>query len=111
MSSNPKIQVKDLNSSPDEVLNFEKEKIEIVNLGDLTVARVTLQLGLYFYLQIIARILNRIYFMIKWMLSICSSSSLQHRLDVRRVEGRLFTKLFLQLYFALQAFANNCKYC
>jgi hypothetical protein len=35
MSSNPKIQVKDLNSSPDEVLNFEKEKIEIVNLGDL----------------------------------------------------------------------------
>jgi hypothetical protein len=45
MSSNPKIQVKDLNSSPDEVLNFEKEKIEIVNLGDLTVARVTLEPG------------------------------------------------------------------
>lgn len=45
MSSNPKIQVKDLNSSPDEVLNFEKEKIEIVKVGDLTVARVTLQPG------------------------------------------------------------------
>jgi hypothetical protein len=26
-------------------LNFEKEKIEIVNLGDLTVARVTLEPG------------------------------------------------------------------
>jgi hypothetical protein len=41
MSSNPKIQVKDLNSAPDEVLNFEKEKIEIVNLGDLTAVGVT----------------------------------------------------------------------
>ncbi|MGC1133732.1 MAG: cupin domain-containing protein [Nitrososphaeraceae archaeon] len=45
MSSSSKVQVKDLNSSPDEVLNFEKEKIEIVNLGDLTVARVTLEPG------------------------------------------------------------------
>jgi quercetin dioxygenase-like cupin family protein len=45
MTSNSKIQLKDLNSSPDEVLTFEKEKIEIVNLGDLTVARVTLQPG------------------------------------------------------------------
>jgi hypothetical protein len=30
MSSNSKIQIKDLNPSPDEVLTFEKEKIEIV---------------------------------------------------------------------------------
>jgi len=45
MSSTPKIQVKNLDSSPDEVLNFEKEKIEIVSIGDLVVARVTLQPG------------------------------------------------------------------
>ncbi len=43
MSSTTKIQVKNLNSSPDEVLNYEKEKIEIVSIGDLTVASVTLQ--------------------------------------------------------------------
>lgn len=42
MSSNPKIQIKDLNSLPYEVLNFEKEKIEVVDLGDLTVVRAIL---------------------------------------------------------------------
>jgi hypothetical protein len=41
MAINPKILVKDLNSSPDEVLSFE----EIVNLGDLAVARVMLEPG------------------------------------------------------------------
>lgn len=45
MSSIAKIQVKNHDFSPDEVLNFEKEKIEIVSIGDLTVARVTLQPG------------------------------------------------------------------
>ncbi|MGH9953965.1 MAG: hypothetical protein ACRD5J_20305 [Nitrososphaeraceae archaeon] len=42
MSSNPKIQIKDLNSLSYEVLNFEKEKIEVVDLGDLTVVRAIL---------------------------------------------------------------------
>jgi hypothetical protein len=45
MSSTAKIHVKNLDSSPDEVLNFEKERIEIVSIGDLTVAKVTLQPG------------------------------------------------------------------
>lgn len=44
MPSIPKPKIKNLDSSP-EVLNFEKEKIEIVSIGDLTVARVTLQPG------------------------------------------------------------------
>lgn len=43
MSTIPKIQIKNLEASPDEVLESEKEKIELVSLGDLTVARVTLQ--------------------------------------------------------------------
>jgi hypothetical protein len=45
MRSATKIQTKNLHSSPDEVLTSEKEKIEMVSLGDLTVARVTLQPG------------------------------------------------------------------
>ena len=45
MSTIPKIQIKNLEASPDEVLESEKEKIELVSLGDLTVARVTLQPG------------------------------------------------------------------
>jgi hypothetical protein len=38
-------QVKNLDSSPDEILTSEKEKIEIVSIGYLTVARATLQPG------------------------------------------------------------------
>lgn len=45
MSSTTKIQAKNLDFSSDEVLTFEKEKIEIVNLGDLTIARATLEPG------------------------------------------------------------------
>ena len=45
MSATAKIQMKNLETSPDEVLISEKEKIEMVSLGDLTVARVTLQPG------------------------------------------------------------------
>jgi hypothetical protein len=45
MSSSTTIQVKSLDSSLDEELSFEKERIEIVNLGDLTVARAILQPG------------------------------------------------------------------
>jgi len=41
--SSTKIQAKNLDSSPDGILKFEKERIEIVNLGELTEARVTLQ--------------------------------------------------------------------
>lgn len=37
--------MKNPDSSPDEVLTSEMEKIEIVSLGDFTVARVTLQPG------------------------------------------------------------------
>jgi hypothetical protein len=45
MSSASRIQAKNLETSPDEVLVSEKEKIEMVSIGDLTVARVTLQPG------------------------------------------------------------------
>jgi hypothetical protein len=44
MTSASKILTKSL-KSPDETLMFEKEKIEIVNLGNTTIARVTLELG------------------------------------------------------------------
>jgi hypothetical protein len=37
MTSTSKVQKKSL-GSPDETLTFEKEKIEIVNLGNVTVA-------------------------------------------------------------------------
>jgi hypothetical protein len=40
MTSISKVQKKSL-KSPDETLTFEKEKIEIVNLGNVTIARVT----------------------------------------------------------------------
>jgi quercetin dioxygenase-like cupin family protein len=45
MTSTNKIQTKNLHTSPDKVLTCEKEKTEMVSLGDLTVARVTLQPG------------------------------------------------------------------
>jgi quercetin dioxygenase-like cupin family protein len=44
MASTSKVQKKSL-ESPDETLKFEKEKIEIVNLGNVTIARVTLEPG------------------------------------------------------------------
>ena len=44
MTSTSKVQKKSL-ESPDETLTFEKEKIEIVNLGNVTIARVTLEPG------------------------------------------------------------------
>lgn len=44
MTSTSKILAKSL-KSPDETLMFEKEKIEIVNLGNATIARVTLEPG------------------------------------------------------------------
>ena len=44
MTSTSKILTKSL-KSPDEMLMFEKEKIEIVNLGNATIARVTLEPG------------------------------------------------------------------
>jgi hypothetical protein len=39
-----KLQRKNLDS-PDETLNFEKEKIQIVNLGSFSIAKVTLEPG------------------------------------------------------------------
>jgi len=39
-----KLQKKSLNS-PDEIISSEKEKIELVNLGGFTIARVTLEPG------------------------------------------------------------------
>jgi hypothetical protein len=44
MTSTSKVLTKSL-KSPDETLTFEKEKIEIVNLGNATIARVTLEPG------------------------------------------------------------------
>jgi hypothetical protein len=44
MTSTSKVQKKSL-ELPDETLTFEKEKIEIVNLGNVTIARVTLDPG------------------------------------------------------------------
>lgn len=44
MTSTSKVQKKSL-ESPDETLTFEKEKLEIVNLGNVTIALVTLQTG------------------------------------------------------------------
>jgi quercetin dioxygenase-like cupin family protein len=44
MASTSKVVRKSL-TSPDETLTFEKEKIEIVNLGNVTIARVTLEPG------------------------------------------------------------------
>ena len=45
MTATAKIQTKNLETSPDKMSESEKEKIEMVSLGDLTVARVTLQPG------------------------------------------------------------------
>jgi hypothetical protein len=42
MSPISRIQIKNLETVPDEGLTAEKEKIEMVSLGDLTVAKVTL---------------------------------------------------------------------
>ena len=39
-----KLQKKNLDS-PDEILSFEKEKIQIINLGGITIAKVTLEPG------------------------------------------------------------------
>jgi hypothetical protein len=39
------IQKKSLNSSPDETRTFEKGKIELVNLGKVTIGRAILELG------------------------------------------------------------------
>lgn len=39
-----KLQKKSLNS-PDEIIKSEKEKIELVNLGGSSIARVTLEPG------------------------------------------------------------------
>ena len=44
MTSTSRVLTKSL-KSPDETLTFEKEKIEIVNLGNTTIARVTLEPG------------------------------------------------------------------
>lgn len=44
MTSTSKVQKESL-ESPDETLTFEKEKLEIVNLGNVTIALVTLQPG------------------------------------------------------------------
>ena len=38
-----KIQKKSLDSSPDETRTFEKGKIELVNLGDITIGRAVLE--------------------------------------------------------------------
>ena len=40
-----KIQKKSLDSSPDETRTFEKGKIELVNLGDVTIGRAVLEPG------------------------------------------------------------------
>ena len=40
-----KIQKKSLDSSPDETRTFEKGKIELVNLGDVTIGRAVLERG------------------------------------------------------------------
>jgi EutQ-like cupin domain len=40
-----KIQKKSLNSSPDETRTFEKGKIELANLGDVTIGRGILEPG------------------------------------------------------------------
>ncbi|MGB8641103.1 MAG: cupin domain-containing protein [Nitrososphaeraceae archaeon] len=40
-----KMQKKSLDSSPDETRTFEKGKIELVNLGDVTIGRVVLEPG------------------------------------------------------------------
>jgi hypothetical protein len=40
-----KIQKKSLDSSPDETRTFEKGKIELVNLGDITMGRAVLEPG------------------------------------------------------------------
>jgi quercetin dioxygenase-like cupin family protein len=39
------MQKKSLDSSPDETRTFEKGKIELANLGDVTIGRVTLEPG------------------------------------------------------------------
>lgn len=40
-----KIQKKNLDSSPDETRTFEKGKIELANLGDVTIGRAVLEPG------------------------------------------------------------------
>ncbi|MGB7664156.1 MAG: hypothetical protein WBL67_15580 [Nitrososphaeraceae archaeon] len=39
------MQKKSLDSSPDETRTFEKGKIELVNLGDVTIGRAVLEPG------------------------------------------------------------------
>ena len=38
-----KMQKKNLNTSPDETRTFEKGKIELANLGDVTIGRAKFQ--------------------------------------------------------------------
>ena len=45
MAASTKMQKKSLDSSPDETRTFEKGKIELANLGDVTIGRGVLQPG------------------------------------------------------------------
>ena len=45
MAASTKIQKKSLDSSPDETRTFEKGKIDIANLGDVTIGRGILEPG------------------------------------------------------------------
>ena len=45
MASASKMQKKSLDSSPDETRTFEKGKIDLANLGDVTIGRGILEPG------------------------------------------------------------------
>ena len=45
MTASTKIQKKSLDSSPDEIRTFEKGKVELANLGDVTIGRGVLEPG------------------------------------------------------------------
>jgi hypothetical protein len=45
MAASTKMQKKSLDSSPDETRTFEKGKIELANLGDVTIGRGVLEPG------------------------------------------------------------------
>ena len=45
MAKMQKMQKKNLDTSPDEVLRFENGKIELANLGDVTIGRAVLEPG------------------------------------------------------------------
>jgi hypothetical protein len=45
MAASTKIQKKSLDSSPDETRTFEKGKVELANLGDITIGRAVLEPG------------------------------------------------------------------